>query len=100
MDFDFSHGVILLMFGSTVTPSRQEPPMLTPITHTPTICISTRSICKALSWLTGPPEAVIGSLRRESQLGPARPRPTADNANSLERVRSEASDVARLVQYL
>jgi hypothetical protein len=32
MDFDFSHGVILLLFGSTVIVSRQEQ-MLTPITR-------------------------------------------------------------------
>jgi hypothetical protein len=30
MDFDFSHGVILLLFGSIVTLSRQELQMLTP----------------------------------------------------------------------
>jgi hypothetical protein len=31
MDFDFSHGVTLLLFGSSVTSSRQELQMLTPI---------------------------------------------------------------------
>jgi hypothetical protein len=33
MDFDFSHGVILLLFGSTVTMSRQLQ-TLTPVTRT------------------------------------------------------------------
>jgi hypothetical protein len=32
MDFDFSHGVILLLFGSTVTMSRQLQ-TLTPVTR-------------------------------------------------------------------
>jgi len=32
MDFDFPHGVILLLFDATVTMSRQEQ-MLTPITR-------------------------------------------------------------------
>jgi hypothetical protein len=31
VDFDFSHGVILLLLGSTVTSSRQELQMLTPM---------------------------------------------------------------------
>jgi hypothetical protein len=34
MDFDFSHGVILLLSGSTVTRSRQKLQMLTPTTRT------------------------------------------------------------------